>query len=119
MSLPKPQRLKSKKAIELLFTEGKSVKSYPVKIFYLPSETIGNTQATFAVPKRNFKSAVDRNRIKRQLKEVYRLHKQLLMANNNPNFALLFLYLGKDKPKYDKLETAFKVLLKKLEDENI
>jgi hypothetical protein len=40
------------------------------------------------------------------------------MANNNPNFSLLFLYLGKDKPKYDKLEKSFKVLLKKLVDEN-
>jgi hypothetical protein len=52
------------------------------------------------------------------MREAYRLHKQLLMANNNPNFSLLFLYLGKDKPKYDKLEKSFKVLLKKLVDEN-
>lgn len=103
---PSSERLKSRKAIELLFTEGKSVKSYPIKIFYLPSETIENTQATFAVPKRNFKSAVDRNRIKRQLKEVYRLHKQLLITNKEQKFTLLFLYFSKDKLPYATIEKA-------------
>ncbi|MFT4698250.1 MAG: ribonuclease P protein component [Flavobacteriaceae bacterium] len=111
---PSSERLKSKKAIELLFTEGKSVKSYPVKIFYLPSETIENTQATFAVPKRNFKSAVDRNRIKRQLKEVYRLHKQLLITNKEQKVTLLFLYLSKDKLPYATIEKAMVSALNKL-----
>ena len=86
-------------------------------IIYIPQSNLSKTQAAFAVPKRNFKLAVSRNRIKRQMRERYRLHKQLLIANNTPGFALLFLYLGKDKPNYNKLEAAFKVLLKKLADE--
>jgi ribonuclease P protein component len=90
-----------------------------VKLIYIPQSNLNITQAAFAVPKRNFKLAVSRNRIKRQMREGYRLHKQLLMPNNNQNRALLFLYLGKDKPKYEKLEKAFKVLLKKIVDENI
>ena len=111
---PSSEKLKSRKAIELLFTEGKSVKTYPVKVFYLPSETIEASQATFAVPKRNFKSAVDRNRIKRQLREAYRLHKQLLITNKEQNFTLLFLYLGKDKLPYTTIESAMISLIKRL-----
>lgn len=111
---PSTENLKSRKAIELLFTEGKSVRSYPIKVFYLPSETIETTQATFAVPKRNFKSAVDRNRIKRQMRETYRLHKQLLITNKDQNFTLLFLYLSKDKLPYTSIDKAMLSILNKI-----
>jgi ribonuclease P protein component len=117
LGFPKSENLKSRTTIKQLFNEGKSYTAFPVKLIYIPQRDIKITQAAFAVPKRNFKLAVDRNRIKRQMREAYRLHKQLLMTNNNGGFALLFLYLGKDKPKYDKLEKTFKILLKKLEDE--
>jgi ribonuclease P protein component len=118
LGFPKSENLKSRTAIKQLFDEGKSHTSFPVKLIYIPQSNLKITQAAFAVPKRNFKLAVSRNRIKRQMREGYRLHKQLLIANNNQNYVLLFLYLSKDKPKYDKLEKAFKVLLKKLVDEN-
>ena len=111
---PSSEKLKSRKAIELLFTEGESVKSYPVKMFYLPSETIKTSQAAFAVPKRNFKNAVDRNRIKRQLRESYRLHKQLLITNKEQKFTLLFLYLSKDILPYETIEKAIISTLKKI-----
>jgi len=65
------------------------------------------------VPKRNFKSAVKRNRIKRLLREVYRLNKALVFNNTNNDFAFLFLYLGKDMPSFDTLNHKMKVLLKK------
>jgi ribonuclease P protein component len=114
---PKTEKLKSRKTIELLFSEGKSVTKFPVKLIYLPSEAL-TTQVAFAVPKRNFKLAVTRNRIKRQLREGYRLQKQHLLHNNGPTFALLFLYLSKDKVPYEKMEASIKLLLKKLHDEN-
>lgn len=111
---PKSEKLKSRKAIELLFEEGKTVTKFPIKVFYLPSENLKQTQATFAVPKRNFKSAVDRNRIKRQLREAYRLHKHLLMNNKEQSFTLLFLYLSKEKLPYQQIETPLITLLKKI-----
>jgi len=75
--------------------------------------------AAFAVPKRNFKSAVDRNRIKRQLREAYRLNKHLLDEIHGKKFVMLFLFLGKVKPQYSELEKAMVKLLKKLCDEDI
>jgi len=116
-SFPTSEKLKSYKTIKRLFEEGKTYTKYPLKVIYLPQEDDKKTQAAFAVPKRNFKKAVTRNRIKRQMRETYRLHKQLLSANNGKNFALLFLYLGKDTPQYTRLEIATMALLKKLDNE--
>jgi ribonuclease P protein component len=113
----KSEKLKSSKTIEKLFSEGKSFTKFPLKLVFLPQELEKPTQAAFAVPKRSFKLAVDRNRIKRQLRETYRLHKPLIITNNGKNFALLFLYFSKDKPKYAELEKAMTSLLKKLRDE--
>ncbi|MEL6811008.1 MAG: ribonuclease P protein component [Bacteroidota bacterium] len=112
LKFPKSERLKSRKLIEQLFSEGKSISKFPVKMFYLPVEELERTQATFAVPKRNFKLAVTRNRIKRQMREAYRLHKHLLSDSNGKTFALLFLYISKNKPKYATLDTALGKLLK-------
>ncbi|WP_100802734.1 ribonuclease P protein component [Ulvibacter sp. MAR_2010_11] len=117
--LPKHEKLKSRKTIEALFLEGKSLTKFPVKVFYLPLENLETFQAAFAVPKRNFKSAVTRNRIKRQLRETYRLQKEVLRANNGPKFALLFLYISKDKPQYVTLEASMRFLLKLLANETI
>ena len=114
----KSEKLKSSKTIERLFSEGKSLTEFPLKLIFLHQNNDEIVRAAFAVPKRNFKSAVSRNRIKRQMREAYRLHKQLLTANKDANYALLFLYLSKDKLQYAKLETALKALLKKLVDEN-
>lgn len=116
---PKSEKLKSSKTIESLFADGKSYSKYPVKVFFLPKENIGTNLAAFAVPKRNFKLAVDRNRVKRQLREAYRLNKNIIEAVNGKKFVMLFLYLGKTKPQYAELEKAMEKLLKKLHGEMI
>mgnify|MGYP006194973201 CR=1 FL=1 len=101
-----------------MFLEGNTHSKFPLKIFFLPKENLENNLAAFAVPKRNFKSAVDRNRVKRQLREAYRLNKQMLEEIHGKKFVMLFLYLGKVKPQYADLEMAMVKLLKKLMDEN-
>ncbi len=110
---PIEHRLKSPKTIEKLFSEGKTISKFPIKTFYLIEDT-SISLAAFAVPKRNFKSAVDRNRIKRQLRESYRLNRHIILEENIPAFKMLFLFLGKKKPTYSEIDKAMLVLLNKL-----
>ncbi|MBG44494.1 MAG: ribonuclease P protein component [Aequorivita sp.] len=115
---PKNEKLKSSKTIENLFLEGKTHSKFPIKVFFLPKENLETSLAAFAVPKRNFRSAVDRNRVKRQLREAYRLNKHLLDEIHGKKFVMLFLFLGKVKPQYAELDKAMVRLLKNLRDEN-
>ena len=122
-SFSKKEKLKSKKLIEKLFVEGKSVSSFPIKLIYIKTElpTDVSFQTGVTVPKKNFKSAVKRNRIKRLLREGYRLNKAVTLNNSKDAFAFLFLYLGKDMPNYDKVNKHVALVLhkfkKKIDDE--
>lgn len=86
---------------------------YPVKLLWLP---LGQqeTKAGFAVAKRNFKSAVTRNKIKRLMREAYRLQKQEIQRQDKKTFTLLFLYIGKDVASFKTIDKAVLGALKKL-----
>ncbi|SFC96673.1 ribonuclease P protein component [Algibacter pectinivorans] len=109
------EKLKSKKLIDQLFTEGKSVSAYPLRLVYLGTtfneDLIAKTGVS--VSKRNFKTAVDRNRIKRLLREAYRLNKSIFFNNLTTQHAFMILYIGKDKPTLDVVETKMKILFEK------
>ena len=102
----KEEKLKSSKLIEKLFSEGKSLKAYPLKLVYAPvdSDENGNIQAGFSVPKRLVKTAVERNRTKRLLREVYRKNKYLVSNDLNTSFAFMFIYINKNLSDYETLE---------------
>jgi len=119
-SFPKKEKLKSRKLIDQLFAEGQSVTSFPVKLIYLKTELPFNVffQAGVTVPKKNFKSAVKRNRIKRLLREGYRLNKHLVFNNSKGSFAFLFLYLGKEIPDYMLVDENIKAVLHKFKKKN-
>ena len=77
-TLPKEERLCSRKALEELFGGGhQSVSAFPIRAVFMPNE-LGTVRVMVSVSKRYFKRAVKRNRIKRQLREAYRLQKELL-----------------------------------------
>ncbi|MEH6679528.1 MAG: ribonuclease P protein component [Sediminicola sp.] len=115
-TFPKIEKLKSKKLIEKLFAEGKSISHYPLRLVYMKTSFEDGTKVRAAVTasKRNFKSAVKRNRIKRLMRESYRLNKHLVIDNNEDSYALMFLYLGKEMPTYGMLYDSLGAILKKL-----
>tara|TARA_R110002051_G_scaffold76640_1_gene140020 strand:+ start:555 stop:938 length:384 start_codon:yes stop_codon:yes gene_type:complete len=118
-SFPKKEKLKSKKLIEQLFAEGIGVTNFPIKLVYLKTSFDDGSICKVGVTasKRNFKSAVKRNRIKRLLRESYRLNKHLIFNNIESNFAFMFLYLGKELPSQSKITDAMIPLMRKFVDE--
>ncbi|MDB9960491.1 ribonuclease P protein component [Oceanihabitans sp.] len=111
----KKEKLKSNKLIDALFENGKSISVYPLRLVFLETtfpESI-KIKTGVSVPKRNFKKAVDRIRIKRVMREAYRLNKSELFNNITTQYAFMILYIGKDKTTYPKLEPAMKQLFKK------
>lgn len=118
-------KLKSRKAIEEIFSKGKNFSVFPLKIFWLPQKHTSVLQAGVGVSSRNFKKAVDRNRIKRLMREAYRLQKGTLydtLAHANQSMSVFFLYLGKELPEYEllfsKMQSALSKLIK-LSNENL
>ena len=112
----KKDKLKSKKLIDQLFTEGKSVSAFPLRLVYLGTtfeEDNLLVKTGVSVSKRNFKTAVDRNRIKRLLRESYRLNKGAYFHNLTTPYAFMILYIGKEKPTFNEVETKMKILFEK------
>lgn len=121
-TLGKEERLKSRKAIEHLFKEGRSFSLYPLRIIYLltdhpnPMEA-GRLQAGFTVSIKYFRKAVDRNRIKRLIKEAYRLQKndiQIKMQHNTKKLTIFFIYTAKELPKYTVILNRMSEALKQI-----
>lgn len=113
----KGERLCSKKVIDKLFLKGSSVFSFPVKIVYLETKLPLKVpvQAGFSVGKRNFKHAVQRNLIKRRMREVYRLNKANFYHEiGEKQVAVFFIFTGKTIPDYIQVEVAVKKGMKKL-----
>ena len=104
------KRLKSKKIIDKLFQEGKSYFSYPIKLVYLQlkdKDGAHGMQYTVSVSKRIFKKAVDRNRVKRQMREAIRLQLPKDTELNVESYlAMMFIYVGKEKLDYSVIENA-------------
>lgn len=116
-TFPREEKLKSKKLIDQLFAKGKGISSNPVRLVYLKEEESGRQapQVLFSVSKRNFKRAVDRNRIKRQMREVYRLHRDLYFPpEETDHYLLAFIYTSKEKIPYKVLEKKLNLALERL-----
>ena len=111
----KEEKLKSKKLIELLFAEGKSISVYPLKLIYAKVDHNGKypVKTGVSVSKRKVKKATDRNRIKRLMRETYRKHKHLICDQLEEKYIFMFLYLDENEHKYVVLEGKMINLLQK------
>lgn len=116
--LRKSERLSSQKQIQALFTEGKSLNAPPFAIRYslLADQGLKSHQILVSVSKRNFKRAVDRNRIKRQIREAYRLNKHLL-TDLTDKYAIAYIYTLKKMMPYKDLENKLIESLSRLQTE--
>ncbi len=118
-SYNKFEKLKSRKQIELLFAKGKSISAFPVKVFYLPVEhtPMHPVQVGVGVSARNFKKAVDRNTIKRRMREAYRLHKLPLhehLVAQQKSVAVFILWIDKQMPTTAALQDLMPAVIEKL-----
>lgn len=111
-SYSKKEKLKSKKTIELLFKEGDSVSDFPLRLVWLETSFDDGSQIKTAVSvsKKHFKTAVDRNNVKRLMREAYRLNKHIYFNNFTTHYAFMILYIGKTKPTLSLLESKMLVL---------
>lgn len=125
-SYPKTEKLKSKKIIDLLFTEGKSVGKYPLRLVYVKHDFEEDVPLKIgvSVSKKYFKNAVDRNYFKRVLRESYRLNKQLLVQNIDSKYCFMFFYQTNERLSYQEINEKTIQLFEKFvkainEDKNI
>ncbi len=120
----KEERLCSKRSIDDLFHNGSSFVVYPFRIVCLikPANPEQNfpAQVITSVPKKRFKKAVDRNALKRLMRECYRIEKPQLYSFLNQHSVNLFLaiqYVSNDKLPYETLKNKLKLVIAKLENE--
>ena len=115
----KNEKLKSKKVIDLLFNKGKSINAFPLRLVYLPKIDSDDTPVKMgvAVSKKNIKLAVNRNSIKRRIREAYRLNNNDLkshLKSNNIKVNIMLIYTSKQILPYKEIEDKIKVLLTRL-----
>ena len=115
----KDERLRKKILITKLFQEGSSFFIYPFRVTWLPSIVPGAypAQVLVIVPKQMIRKAVNRNKIKRRMREAYRKNKFILyefLAQNQATLILALTYTSKEILPYDLLQEKIIVLLQRL-----
>jgi ribonuclease P protein component len=116
-TLGKQDRLKSRKQIDGLFSQGKKITVFPFRLLYAINTNSTKLKAGFTVSSRNFPRAVDRNRIKRLSREAYRLQKTdlgELLEKKKQSLNLFFIYTGRELPDYSQVQKSIQLLIHKL-----
>lgn len=119
------ERLKSLKTIARLFKGGESFLAYPIRVVWLlhreadeiataEGNEVFPAQVVVTVPKKNFKTAVARNRLKRRIREAWRLHKhELYEGLGERRIALMLMYIAKEELPFSEIEKGVKKLVRK------
>ena len=118
-SLGKKEHLKSNLSIQDLLKTGQTVSAYPLKIYWKISSDNHQkspVRVAFSVPKRKFKRAVDRNLVKRRIRESYRLNKYILinpLLDKKLNVIMVILFLSDEFISFDSMDALIRKLLHK------
>jgi ribonuclease P protein component len=117
--LQKNERLHSKKSIKELFDKGSSFFLYPFKVLYLAVDSgqLETNQVLFSVPIRKVKKAVQRNYIKRRIKEAYRLNKELISSEDG-KYQIAFIYVSTQLEDFHTIQIKVQRILKKIAEPN-
>lgn len=121
-TLSKTERLSWKRHIDNLFANGQSFVAFPLRVIFLPlNEPLPDAQAQLliSVPKKKFKRAVKRNRIKRQIRESYRLQKPELLASlteKNKGMLIAFLYIDSEIHTFRQIEKSMSKAIRILQE---
>jgi ribonuclease P protein component len=119
----KEERLCNKKLIDQLFHNGSSFLCYPFRVSWLitTDPQLFPAQVLFSVSKKRYKKAVDRNLIKRRIREAYRLHKQQylysLLSDADKRVVFSIGFIGKEIAPYDLIEKKILKLLTQLTEQ--
>ena len=116
---PKKQKICSHYAIERLFANGKSISEKPFRVIWNFEENRDNVslKSLIVVSKKRVKSAVERNIVKRRIKEAYRIQKkklELFLETNNLQLNLAIIYQEEEIIDYKSLEQKINLLLNRL-----
>jgi len=119
----KDERLRKHNLILKLFAEGKTFRIPPFRITWLMLESQGNSpvEILLSVPKYNLRKAVQRNRVRRRMKEAFRLHKRILHETIIPgqkHMLLCLTYTSKEILPFDHLKGKIILLLQRLKEES-
>ncbi|HBX53367.1 MAG: ribonuclease P protein component [Bacteroidetes bacterium RIFOXYA12_FULL_35_11] len=119
----KEERLSSKIQIDLLFEKGRYFNNFPIKVVWIDAvfESSFPAQIIVSVPKKNFKKAVDRNRIKRLIRESYRKNKSEFynyLTAQNIKMAVGFVYTSNEMPDYSDVESKIVLILQKIKTQH-
>ena len=112
-TFPKHNKLCGQVRIAALYKEGKRFTAWPVRVTYMPTE--GDTQVLVWAPKSLFKRAVKRNHLRRLMREVYRLHQELL---GDKHYQIAFNYMDKEEQSFATIEKAVCKALRKISEQS-
>ena len=105
------ERLKGKKLVEKLFMSGAVINAFPLRLVFIQTRT--TNRLGVSVGKKKFKSAVIRNKIKRQLRAACKDHLLVLLGELDSKYNLMVLYSGEKKPKPTELDKSFKLMVER------
>lgn len=108
-TFPKHSKLCGRQRIDALYHEGKKFVCWPLRVVYQPVE--GETQLLVWAPKSFFRRAVDRNHLRRLMREAYRLNQDILLGGH---YRIAFLYMNRERVPYADVEKAMRKALKKI-----
>ena len=114
--LPKSEKLHSFGAIRRLFTEGRGGFVYPLRyVVYAEGAEEMSAEILFSTPKKFLKRANRRNKVRRRMREAYRLNKQLLLSSETPRqIQAALIYSSKEVVDYKTIENATKRILENI-----